>query len=77
MKKCHCGSWANDGGKVMKATKIGWVGKSVDLNKIILCPGDYMSRMDLDLIYYARGKRYSWMDQDWPPRKVRVIVEEV
>jgi hypothetical protein len=33
---------------------------------------------DYDIgVSFVRGEQYDWGDNDWPPRKVRVTVEEI
>ena len=56
----------------MKITKIGWVGKSQGLPRIFR---DYDRSLNLEAIW-SKGKRDDWIPEDWPPRKVRVTVED-
>ena len=51
-----------------KWSKVGWMGKNVE------CPFD-----DDGIMYVhigAKGEQRSWFGQ-WPPRKVRVTVEDI
>ena len=57
----------------MKISKIGWVGKS---EKPELFIDEETGSFQLYNIY-NQGKRYDWHDDDWPPRKVKVTVEDV
>jgi hypothetical protein len=56
----------------MKITRIGWVGKT---QKPVIKFGP-CNNVDIYNIY-DRGSKIDWPDKDWPPRKVRVTVEDV
>jgi hypothetical protein len=54
----------------MKITRIGWVGKQTSLEGVI----NHLIKS------YAftenKGQEWEWPEQYWPPRKVKIIVED-
>jgi hypothetical protein len=69
--RTHIGKEGN-----MKKVGYGWVGKEQDWGII---SSEHCTVDDVCLfgIYYNRGNKGTWMGYDWPPRKVRIIIEEV
>jgi len=50
--------------------KIGWIGKDVELEKLL----------HVRIENYVAGNRdpqWTWPLYDWPPRKVKITIEEV
>ena len=67
---------AGEGGD-MKVTKIGWVGKTY-LSKDLLFKTEQGGVDYWDsVIQTTKGREVHWDDNDWPPRKVRITVEDV
>jgi hypothetical protein len=56
--------------KLRKKSIIGWVGRKWKLEQWNIL----YSLID---VYCKRGKREDWFQSDWPPRKVKITVEEV
>lgn len=59
----------------MKITRIGWVGKGYYTPVIVR---DLVS--DCAIIKYVflnKGRKDSWDKKYWPPKKVRITVEDV
>ena len=58
----------------MKITRIGWVGKT---QQPFLRESDF-DTLELENVYYKKCTKDDWGDlEDWPPRKVRITVEDV
>ena len=56
-----------------KVVKYGWIGKNWPLNDVIfICDDGYYST----LVSVKHGNKNVWEPSDWPPRKVRIIMEE-
>jgi hypothetical protein len=55
--------------KLRKKSIIGWVGKNWQLESNYLLSS-------LASVYLKKGKREDWFQSDWPPRKVKITVEE-
>ena len=62
----------------MKITRIGWVGKTVKLSifQDNECAQEYNHVFIEPIVYGRRGCRRDWDSGCWPPRKVRVTVED-
>ena len=55
----------------MKITRIGWVGKQTSLESVI------QRLIKSYALAEFRGEEWEWPEQYWPPRKIRIIVEDV
>ena len=55
----------------------GWVGKDVNLNE--LCDEDVrcVYLMSPLHIVKTKGKKIDWFECEWPPKKIRITIEEV
>lgn len=61
--------------KKRKWSRVGWIGKSVTDGFARL---PHWPKGDYDVsVAFVRGKKDDWCDGEWPPRKVRVTVEEI
>jgi len=58
--------------KKKRWSRIGWLGKNMEPIRRL----DWDGEIETD-IYYRRGQKDYWGDCQWPPRKVKVTVEEV
>ncbi len=56
----------------MKVTRIGWVGKTQDFPQLYMHDGV----CEIDTLW-EKGKKEDWVPADWPPRKIRVTVEDI
>lgn len=59
----------------LKVSRTGWVARNVERHEIL-----YVSMTDmigLDHVYENRDSKSDWASLCWPPRKVRVTVEEI
>ncbi len=59
----------------MKVTRFGWVGKTTKLRLIKDARGPY-ANFDVPECMSKRDKSL-WFPKDWPPRKIRITVENV
>ena len=61
----------------MKITRIGWTWKTE--NPHIAIKEDLFDNGELEIVgvYDKKGDYDSWHANDWPPRKVRITVEDV
>jgi len=57
----------------MKITKIGWVGKTMPNPEIWIDSNDGQFMVNG---IFKKGKKDNWISEDWPPRKVRITVED-
>ncbi len=53
----------------MKLEFRGWVGKGETLEQI-------KQRMHLDCVHSTKGGCKGWRESDWPPREIKVTLEE-
>lgn len=54
----------------MKITRVGWIGKCTSLEDVI------HRFIKSYALAEERGEEWEWPEQYWPPRKVRVTVED-
>lgn len=59
-----------------KIVKVGWVGKTSGDNYFQWDNGDLYLKCGPTLIYKDKANKAIW-GADWPPRKVRITVEEI
>lgn len=57
----------------MKISKIGWVGKTT---KYWMHVNECYNFIEIHGISLAKGIKDNWPYKDWPPRKVRITVED-
>lgn len=57
-----------------KITRIGWVVKNETPRIGINC---YDETYQLENVFSTRGKKDIYTEDEWPPRKVRITVEEI
>jgi len=60
----------------MKVTKIGWVGKRMNTEIWIDGDNNVDKTLNLSQIFLYRGIKQDWNANDWPPRKVEIIVKD-
>ena len=60
----------------MKVTKIGWVGKRMNTEIWIDGDNNVDKTLNLSQIFLHRGIKQDWNANDWPPRKVEIIVKD-
>ena len=60
----------------MKVTRIGWVGKRMNTEIWIDGDNNVDKTLNLSQIFLHRGIKQDWNDNDWPPRKVEIIVRD-
>ena len=65
-----------------KAVWTGWIGKKSDINRCFVWDETGSIFLDtvlipMEAVVKTKGKRIEWAKGNWPPRKVRVTVEEV
>ena len=62
----------------MKITRVGWIRKTDILNiHKEIDPYWENHQWGIPDIYIARLPKSSWDEEDWPPRKVLITVEDV
>mgnify|MGYP001248562930 FL=1 len=55
----------------MKITKIGWIGKEQDFPRF-----QHENSMWIIDTIWSKDTKDSWCPEDWPPRKVRITIED-
>ena len=63
-----------EGGQMKKITRIGWMPKTDRLN-IEFSQHDF--EWHIPCVFPKRGNKDYYTSEDYPPRKVRITVEEV
>lgn len=64
-----------------KWSRVGWMGRSVKGNPITEVFDGFYNQLSICENAFissgSRGRTTEWDKEDWPPRKVRVTVEEI
>jgi hypothetical protein len=63
----------------MKKVLIGWIGKE-NVQPMISEPMDGFPKVKevrLDKVYENKGLKSEWEENDWPPRKIKITIEEL
>lgn len=60
----------------LKVSRVGWVPRNVSIKKVFY-PRPFGGTVDLSMVFTDRKSKDYWDYNGWPPRKVRVTVEEI
>lgn len=60
----------------LKVSRIGWIPRDSDIQNVII-PNPSGLHLSLRMVYVDMRSKEYWADCSWPPRKVRVTVEEI
>ena len=59
-----------------KKTFTGWIGKDDKLCDVVFWIGsDEAETLVCQCLYKNKGKRDSWVEESWPPIKVKITIE--
>jgi len=63
----------------MKKVITGWIGKGNEQPMISESMDGFPSvkEIRLDKVYENKGVKSEWEQDDWPPRKIKITIEEV
>ena len=63
----------------MKKVMIGWIGKGNTQPMISEPMEDFpkVKEVRLDQVYENKGVKSEWYEDDWPPRKIKITIEEI
>jgi len=63
----------------MKRVMIGWIGKENTQPMISKEMIDYPTVKEVNLVdvYANKGVKSEWCENEWPPRKIKITIEEV
>jgi len=62
----------------MKKIITGWIGQNRKLSEVLQYDYDYVDALKTTCrISKAKGKKSDWWPKSWPPKKIRITVEDI